>query len=449
MRRLKVAARASIGRLAWASFRHSKRVRGPFEDIQRFRKLEPDAQHLDLLRRLRETIDFFSRYAFANQEWESLARIQDPIEFAAAWRGIPILTKADLRTKFSPAVLAAAGLSGQLLSSSGSTGEPTSFLHDRRKRAYISATNLLCKFERGWKPGIPIVGIWGSPRDLGLRQRPAALFTSWVRGMHLIGAYDLGPHTLDRLAELTAQMPQFALYGFPTMLEYLAAELIRRGDHSLVGRVKVAWMGGETLTQEQAGLFRRAFGVPLLNHYGGRELSAMASQQNEGEPLEVMRPSIIIELLDDNNRPVSPGTPGRVVVSSLINRGTPFLRYEIGDLAVSNESPGPFGVTSLSTIIGRTTEVINLPSGKSLHGIFWYGIIRKYPEIISFQVRWKPNSIKILIVAPHFSRSRMQGFECDVRSNLDGFPSSFDYVGSIPRTKEGKILRIVREEDSE
>jgi len=435
-----------LSRAAWAAFRRSKRIRKPYAEIHRFQTLRPERQRDEVFQLLRASLHFFSKQPFALPEWAQVARIDNSDEFWRAWLELPILSKADLRSKYSPEVLQSAGLRGRMLSSSGSTGEPTSFIHDPGMRAYISAANYYCQLRRGWKPGVPIVGIWGSPRDLGQRQRPLAQLASWIRGLHLIGAYDLGPHTLEQLVSLTARMPRFAIYGFPSMLEYLSRLLLERGDNRFYGRVQVAWTGGETLTEEQCRLFKRAFGVALLNHYGGRELSAIASQWSESSPLEVIRRNVMVEILDENNRPARPGTPGRIVCTSLTSRATPFIRYEIGDVGASPDSDAPFGVAKVANVLGRTTETIRLATGTTIHGIFWAGMVREFPEVLSYQVRWNPSFVRLLLVAPGIARDRREKFEGLIRARANGTPCVFEYVTEIPRTKEGKLLRVVREE---
>ena len=47
-----------------------------------------------------------------------------------AWPSLPILTKADLRERFSARALRAQGVEGQVSATGGSTGEPTTFIHD-------------------------------------------------------------------------------------------------------------------------------------------------------------------------------------------------------------------------------------------------------------------------------------------------------------------------------
>ena len=57
----------------------------------------------------------------------------------------------------------------------------------------------------------------------------------------------------------------------PPLLEFVAQRVLETGRRIRPGVVRTAWNGGEMLFPQQCELFRQAFGVPLLNRYGGRE----------------------------------------------------------------------------------------------------------------------------------------------------------------------------------
>ncbi len=88
------------------------------------------------------------------------------------------------------------------------------------------------------------------------------------------------------------------------MLEYVADRVLQRGESASQGLVSVAWNGGEMLFKRQKQLFHDAFGCPLLNLYGGRELSAIACQPRDNGPLELLRPWVFVEVVDDSGRPL-------------------------------------------------------------------------------------------------------------------------------------------------
>jgi len=84
-------------------------------------------------------------------------------------------------------------------------------------------------------------------------------------------------------------------------------------------------------------LLEKHLGVPIVNEYGASELDLLAFQNPKGE-WQVNSETLFIEILDENNQPVSNGTSGKVVVTSLYNKAHPFIRYEIGDIGVLDEN---------------------------------------------------------------------------------------------------------------
>ena len=81
---------------------------------------------------------------------------------------------------------------------------------------------------------------------------------------------------------LVRRHSRVAIYGFTSMLEFLAREVVAREILLPPGRVVTAWSGGEMLYPEQSDVFRRSFGVPILNCYGGRELGRWPGSRPTG-----------------------------------------------------------------------------------------------------------------------------------------------------------------------
>jgi phenylacetate-CoA ligase len=75
--------------------------------------------------------------------------------------------------------------------------------------------------------------------------------------------------------------------------------------------------------------------------------------------------SVIIEIVDDDGRPVRPGQTGRAIATGLINRMMPLIRYELGDLLVASDRRCTCGRTlpMIEGIEGRMKDRIPLPGG--------------------------------------------------------------------------------------
>lgn len=234
------------------------------------------------------------------------------------------------------------------------------------------------------------------------------------------------------------------------MLEYVAERVLQRRESVPAGAVSAAWNGGEMLFEHQNRTFMDAFGHPLLNLYGGRELGAMAYQAREHGPLEIMRPWLFVEVVDDQGRPVAPGDSGRLICTSTICRGTPFLRYEIGDLGtystgLCNES----GISSLTGLLGRVAGLLQLPDGRKINNLYWNHLFKEMPEVKQFQVVLKANgTVSLLLRGSGFGPDKEQQLRTVLSNFLGLVPVQIEWVQTIPRTAQGKLVHVIREPQS-
>jgi phenylacetate-CoA ligase len=354
--------------------------------LDEFPRLRPDEQHRQLGERLLEQVRYFAAREDALPEWVEAAKVRTPEELWDLWPTLPIVTKGTLRERFEPAEMKRRfGLEGKLDASGGSTGEPTRFLHDREMLRAQSAASYYTRLRMGWHPGMATIIVWGSDRDIGKS-------TPWRTKVYLdlcrdytVDGYRLTPETTQRVLGLIRRHQPVAIVGFTSMLEYVAREVLETRTSVESGSVKTAWNGGEMLFREQSDLFRSAFGVPILNRYGGRELGAMACQFEADMPLSVLRPWLFAEIVDDDGKPVGPGESGRLLWTSTICRGTPFLRYEVGDLATCEASgASESGIHEISELHGRVGSLMRFPSGQVVNNLFWNDVFKGMPEVEEF-----------------------------------------------------------------
>jgi phenylacetate-CoA ligase len=419
-----------------------------YDELEHFHNLTADEQRLDLALRLLAQIRYFGNREDALPEWRDAARISDPGELWRKWPSLPVMTKHMLQTQYPADDIAARlGISGGVISSTGgSTGEPTRFFHDTTMRLSAQGAMYYARERMGWRPGMPTIIVWGSERDIGKEMSLKNRIDGRLRNEYLIDGYRLSEETADRVVRIAQKRKPVAIYGFTSMLQHVAEILIKRDTPLPAGTVVAAWNGGEMLLPEQAEVFRRAFSAPLLNCYGGRELSVMACQFEENGPLHVMRPWLFLEVVDDDGRPAPPGEPGRLLWTSTVCRGTPFLRYEIEDLgAYAPDHRDESGITALSELHGRSAGVLQLANGRKVSNLYWNHVFKDIPGVKQFQVVLEPNgSVRVLLCGPGFPpgveqhlRNILSDFLGDVRVELQ-------WVDRIPLTRQGKRVHVIR-----
>jgi len=436
---------------SWASRiwwrRYLRRHAASWSELAEFPGKSPVEQRKVLVARLLEQVRYFGNREDALPEWREAARIREPDELWRAWPSLPIVTREMLRSRFDPREIQSRfQLRGDVDATGGSTGEPTRFFHDTEMSRRRTAARVYAQMCMGWRPGMATVIVWGSERDIMRSLHWKRRLGSRLLRQFLVGGYKLDRKTVETVVGLVLRHRPAAVYGFTSMLEFVARE-VSQGPPLPKGCVHTAWCGGEMLFPEQSALFKRAFGVPILNHYGGRELSTMACQFEEGGPLHVFRPWLFCELVDDNGKRVGPGETGKLLWTSTVCRGTPFLRYEVGDLAVFDTSgENESGVFALHRLEGRVASVLELPNGKRMNNLFWNHLFKGFPEIHQFQVLVKcDGSLEIRLTGQGFAPSRQTECHTIVRNFLGGVPFEFRWVDRIPLTAQGKLLQVVRE----
>src|SRR5690242_8438733 len=378
-----------LSSIYWKFYAAKNHLRPYWREMDEFRSISAHEARRRLGERLVAQLQYFGRRADALPEWKEASAVCNPEDAWRIWPSLPIITKRDLVTRFHPREMAPRfGLVGKADSTGGSTGEPTHFFLNSEMITAKVAAILYARRRVGWQPGMAMVGLWGSDRDVG---RAGATrrdrLDMWLRDLHVIGGFEAKRESVDTLLKIIRRYAPVAVYGYSTLLEFAARETLRRGDLPPSGSVRTAWNGGEMLFESQSELFRQAFGVPILNWYGGRELAVMAYQEQDGGPLQVVRPHLFVEIVDDAGRPVQPGESGRLIWTSTVGRGTPFLRYEIGDSgAYACRDADEAGIRAIHELHGRNAGILKLPGGKVINCIFWNHLFKEFPEVHQFQV---------------------------------------------------------------
>ncbi len=416
--------------------------------LDEHKAMSPMHARLALAQRLHTQVRHFAARADALPEWKDAAQIGDPLRLMALWPQLPIVTRKDLQTRFKAEdTQKRFGIKGIVSRTGGSTGEPTAYLHDEAMLRTTTAARSYCRLKAGWRPGMATIAVWGSERDVGSANSLRNRIAGRLRNEWIVGGYRLDKGTVDRVVELIEKKKPVAIYGFTSMLEYVAREILERRICISKGAVVAAWNGGEMLSGRQEELFELAFGTPLLNLYGSRELSAMAYQPKGERQLVPLRPFLYVEIVNEFGRPVSAGESGRLVWTSTVCQGTPFLRYECGDLGSFDKGGvDESGIRRISELQGRSAGLIEI-NGKTINGLFWNHLFKDYPEVEQFQVAVKGDrELELRLKGEPFSESREQRLRLILRELAGDTTIQLKWVDQLTRSRQGKLEQVLREQ---
>jgi len=122
-------------------------------------------------------------------------------------------------------------------------------------------------------------------------------------------------------------------------------------------RPRAVITSAETLLYSRRKKIEEAFGCPVFDYYGSREVSAIASECKEHSGYHISAENVALEFVKDNEH-VSSGESGVILATNLRNFAMPFVRYEIGDVGKPSDEICCCGrgLPLMSSIEGRISE---------------------------------------------------------------------------------------------
>ncbi len=310
---------------------------------------------------------------------------------------MPLLTREDLQNHLSD-ILCDDASDHYINSTGGSTGNPVSFYQDRGYELFSRASKLLFYDWMGIEPGCRKAYLWGMDRDLIFSTRYEKIMIRIDRALYL-NSFSMSDEKISKFLEALNKFRPHYIQGYSSSL-YLIAAYINR-TKPLRFRPIAIRSAAEMLFDFQRTEIEKAFGAPVYNFYGSREISFLASECPAHEGLHVLNSGRIIEIVDEEGRPLPDGTPGYLAITDLYNLAFPFIRYINGDIAMFKERPCSCGrgYKLLENIHGRSSDIIKI-DGQYIHGEFFTHLFYGHPEIIQFQlIQETPTHLRLLLVS--------------------------------------------------
>ena len=246
----------------------------------------------------------------------------------------------------------------RLFTTAGTTGLRGLFVEDADEFAVWIGTCLRGLASWGVGPATRLAGI-GSPSPLHIsNQVYAELLAGQAGAAPRLAVTTPVP---EMVAALNAFQPE-ALTAYPSVAAALAEE-------QLQGRLRIAPTLVATSSEVQTADMRRRIGeawrVAPLDFYGTTEALIPAAGRPGQVGMDILEDLVVLEVTDEHDRPVPPGVPGRkVLLTNLVNRVQPLVRYELSDSVTLAGGPNPLGLpyARIAAVDGRSDDVITLPA---------------------------------------------------------------------------------------
>ncbi|MCB1276919.1 hypothetical protein [Prosthecobacter sp.] len=213
--------------------------------------------------------------------------------------------------------------------------------------------------------------------------------------------------------------------------------------------------GGDVLSPGIRTLCEHAFHVQPLDGYGCGESPVIARQWSGMDRLMLLEDLTVFEAVDAQDRPACEGAiSDHVLVTPLINRAFPLLRYRLTDRVRLGDVHARWPFRGIDEILGRSgmTFTFHTPEERVIVGLNVFGIHETDPRVVTWQARQTgPSSVECLFtVFPGADAARLtREITANTRAHLDScdchqVSCSAHCVPAIePNPRSGKVDMFV------
>lgn len=332
---------------------------------------------------------------------------------------------------------------------SGTSGTPGIFIQNFREWSEVIASYSRGQALGGMQPG--------------LLDRTKMAFVSTTFPLHqsaLVGKSvqssifpTLRLEATEPIDEIIGKLNDFqpdALISYASMAAILAEKQL---SGSLRISPKSVYSSSEVLTAEMRNVIKTAWGTEPFNQYAATEVGGLGIECKMHNGLHLFNDLVITEIVDEDNKPVPPGSYGnKLLVTVLFNKTQPLIRYQLNDsIKISNvKCPCGMSYPLIEGIQGRSDQIINFVSRDNkkvaVHPAIFSNIM-DHAGVTRWQVILEKEQFTFLITAtgiteitPIIENEMKEAFD---KLNIQLPHLNIRPVSELPKTTRGKLTLIV------
>lgn len=355
---------------------------------------------------------------------------------------IPVTCKRDLQEYNEDFLCVPRSKIIDYITTSGTLGDPVTFSmtdHDLERLAYNEAISFACAD--------------GSSDDL--YQLMTTLDRRFMAGLaYFLGIRKLGAGIVrvgNGIPELQwdtiRRINPNAIVAVPSFILKVIEYAEQHGIDYLSSSVKKAVCIGEPLRNPDFSLntlgrrITEKWPIKLYSTYASTEMGTSFTECSEGTGGHHHPELIIVEFLDDNNKPVPEGELGEVTITTLGVEGMPLLRFRTGDVCAHYTEPCNCGRNTmrLGPVVGRKNQMIKY-KGTTLYPPALYDILDNIDFISNYIVEVYTNEIGTDEILIHVgTKAPSQEREKDIKDHFRAKLRVAPLINFKPREEISKI----------
>ncbi|MFP4416733.1 MAG: phenylacetate--CoA ligase family protein [Chitinispirillaceae bacterium] len=411
-----------------------------WREVEKTQYLSPEELYRLQWKRVNEMVQFiYENNSFYRSRMVKSGMNPQDIKTPDEFSRLPILTKNDIRDNIEK-IISDGYKSTDLkhFKTGGSTGKSLDIMITEECSEMRNAVARRHDQWAGWRFGEPVGAVWGNPHIPRTLKEKARHFllqpTIYLDTMELTG------ESVKKFAAEWRKSRPTLLFGHAHSLYLLAqmAETLGIDDIRPRGVISTSMM----LMPHERAQIERSFDAEVYDRYGCEEVSLIASECERHEGMHLNIEHLYVEFLREDGSAAKPGESGRVIVTDLINRAMPFVRYQVEDMGVPIDrfcSCGR-GLPLMQNVTGRLADFLIRHDGSRVAGISLIeNTLTKFAGIDQMQIVQESLDSLVLNVVPG------KGYNRDTQTLLIGY---FNDLFNEKATVELRLIDEIQPEPS-
>lgn len=177
----------------------------------------------------------------------------------------------------------------------------------------------------------------------------------------------------------------FVVWSTPSILLLVANELKKRNDRL---NIPLIVLMAESVSDNDLNLLKSYIGSDVVDTYGCMESPSMAYSYNSVDYKEFLASSVLAEVT--NNRDFNGSKVGDIIITNLVNKTMPIIRYDLGDfVGVINDDKFPN--QRIGKVHGRYDDILYFGDNYSLAFHQSYQMFEDFKECEKYKIVQHPN----------------------------------------------------------
>lgn len=416
---------------------------GKFKHFQNYYSTWDNKSFDEIMIEQNRRLESFLNYAQKNSPWfkEKLKNHKLDIKYL---KTLPLLEKQEVIHNFEKikTIEESKGLVNQTSGTTGAAMKTVMTKSDMQER-WAVVDNYMQK--HGFKFGKKTA--WFSGKNLINKEdikKGNCSHHDFLHNIRFYSTFHINDESFDVYwKSLEKYKPEFII-GFPTSI-YQLCEIADARNLKLSDPIKVFFSTSETLLPHHRELITKVLGCKVRNHYSASEGAPIITECTSGN-LHMHPLTGVFEVVDEH---MEPALEGELIVTSFTSKGTPLIRYRVGD-RITIEANKTCSCGSAFPLVkhidGRANDFIYSPETGKVNLVNMGNSAKGIQGIVCFQITQNfKDEVKVSVVKTDlYTVESEKRFKASLKDRLgNNMNILIEYVDDIPREKGGKF-RIIK-----